>query len=480
MPRARSLTGVATVDEAVLLGPKRSRMRTDAVADTETQRERNALFTLDPTRAYPVLDRAEGVYVWDADGRRFLDAIAGIGVVNIGYGRDEVISAMAEQAGRLPYAVPNIFANAPAIQLADEIARFTPGDLDFVHFTSGGSEAVEVALKMARQYHVLRGEPERSVLISRWTSYHGATIGALMVGGSKLRRRVYEPLLPETPHIRTPYCYRCPWPQAHPACGIPAADELETAIARAGSDRVAAFIAEPIVASVGGAIRPPDDYWPRIREICDRYGVLLIVDEVVTGFGRTGRFFAVDHWDVVPDLLVMGKGLSGGYAPLGAVAARANIRRAFVQAGAPFEHIFTFGGNPISCAAALAVLEIWEREELTEHVALMEDALRTALEPLREYAFVGDIRVSGLMAGIEFVADRSTREPFPADAGVGSRVREAGLLNGIVTYPGSGMANRARGDIVSLYPPLTFTTGHIAELAQGLKATFIEIGPELP
>ena len=449
------------------------------MTNSEILRERNALFTLDPNRAYPVLDRAEGVYVWNVDGRRLLDAIAGIAVVNIGYGRDEVITAMAEQAARLPYAVPNIFANEPAIRLADEIARFTPGDLDFVHFTSGGSEAVEVALKMARQYHVLRGEPDRSVLISRWTSYHGATIGGLMVGGSKLRRRVYEPLLPETPHIRTPYCYRCPWPEAHPECGIPAADELEAAIIHAGPDRVAAFIAEPIVASVGGALRPPNEYWPRIREICDRYGVLLIVDEVVTGFGRTGRFFAVDHWDVVPDLLVMGKGLSGGYAPLGAVAVRAPIRATFVDAGAAFEHIFTFGGNPISSAAALAVLEIWEGDALTEHVAVMESDFRTALERLREHRFIGDIRVSGFMASIEFVADRKTREPFPPDAKVGARVREAGLRNGIVTYPGSGMADGVRGDIVSLYPPLTFTAGHIAELVKGLEAAFIEIDQEL-
>ena len=446
---------------------------------TTDDRGQSALFTIDPTRRYPVLERAEGVHVWDVDGHRYLDAIAGIGVANIGYGRDEVVDAITEQAARLPYAVGNIFANGPAIELAAEIARFTPGDLDFVHFTSGGSEAVEVALKMARQVQVLRGEVDRSIVISRWTSYHGATIGGLTVGGSRLRRRVYEPMLPSTPHIRTPYCYRCPWPGAHPACGIPAADELEAAILAAGPGNVAAFIAEPIVASVGGAIRPPDDYWPRIREICDRHGVLLIVDEVVTGFGRTGRTFAVDHWGVVPDLLVMGKGLSGGYAPLGAVAVRDHIRSTFVDAGAAFEHIFTFGGNPISTAAARAVLAIWDRERLTEHVAAHEAAFRNALEGLREHEFVGDIRVSGFMAGIEFVADRTTKEPFPPAAKVGTRVREAGLRNGIVTYPGSGMADGTRGDIISLYPPLTFSTDHFAELGERLDATFAEVGQEL-
>lgn len=445
------------------------------MSDVTPTPDAGALFTLDPARAYPILDRADGVYVWDTDGRRHLDAIAGIGVANVGYGRDEVVAAMTEQAARLPYAVGNIFGNEPAIRLAADIARLTPGDLDFVHFTSGGSEAVEVALKMARQYHVLRGEPERSTFISRWTGYHGATLWGLTVGGSKLRRRVYEPLLADTPHIRAPYCFRCPWPDAHPDCGRPAADELEAAIVAAGPGRVAAFIAEPIVASVGGALRPPDDYWPRIREICDRHGVLLIADEVVTGFGRTGRTFALDHWDVVPDLLVMGKGISGGYAPLGAVAVRAGIRAAFADAGAAFEHIFTFGGNPIATAAAGAVLAIWEREHLTDNVVNLEPAFRAALDRLREHPFVGDVRVSGFMAGIEFVADRETAEPFPPAMRFGARIRDAGLRNGVVTYPGSGMADGARGDIISLYPPLTFDESHIAELAERLEATFTEV-----
>jgi adenosylmethionine-8-amino-7-oxononanoate aminotransferase len=445
----------------------------------DAPRGSGALFTIDPTRAYPVLRRADDVYVWDVDGRQFLDAIAGIGVANVGYGRDEVVAAMAEQASRLPYAAGNIFANEPAIELADAIARLTPGDLDFVHFTSGGSEAVEVALKMARQYHVLRGEPKRSVFISRWTGYHGATLAGLTVGGSALRRRVYEPLLPDSPHIRAPYCYRCPWPDSHPDCGQPAADELEAAIVDAGPGRIAAFIAEPIVASVGGALRPPDDYWPRIREICDRHGVLLIVDEVVTGFGRTGRSFAVDHWGVVPDLLVMGKGISGGYAPLGAVAVRAPVRGAFVDAGAAFEHVFTFGGNPIATAVGAAVLAIWERERLTDRVVALEPAFRAALGRLREHAIVGDVRISGLMAGIEFVANRRSREPFPTGAQVGTRIREAGLRHGVVVYPGRGMVEGVRGDIISIYPPLTFSEAHVAELEDRLDAAISEVELEL-
>jgi adenosylmethionine-8-amino-7-oxononanoate aminotransferase len=442
---------------------------------TTTGTGAGALFTLDPTRAYPVLARADGIRVWDRDGREYLDAIAGIAVANIGYGRHEVVEAIAEQAARLPYAVGNIFASEPAISLAGEIARFTPGDLDHVIFTSGGSEAVEVALKMARQYHVLRGEPDRSVVVSRWTNYHGATLGGLTVGGSKLRRKVYEPLLLETPHVRSPYCYRCPWPDAHPDCGAAAAAELEAAIVTAGPARVAAVIGEPIIASVGGAIPPQSDYWPRVREICDRHGVLLILDEVVTGFGRTGRPFAADHWGVVPDLLVMGKGLSGGYAPLGAVAARRRVRAPFEEHGAAFEHIFTFGGHPVSTAAGLAVLRIWERERLTERAAALEGSFTAALDRLREHPFVGDIRVSGLMAGIEFVADRETKAPLEPGEKFGVRVREAGLRNGIVTYPGSGMADGARGDIISLYPPLIVSEADIVEIAERLEAAFVEV-----
>lgn len=438
----------------------------------------NHLFTLDARRTYPVLTRGEGVWIWDDQGNRYLDAIAGIAVVNLGYGRSDVVAAMTDQATRLPFAVGNIFASEPAHQLAAKIASITPGDLDWVHFTSGGSEAVEVALKLARQVCVERGEGERSTFISRWTSYHGATLATLSVGGAKMRRKKYEPLLLDVPHISPPYCYRDGHTE-HDGCGERYAAELEAAILQVGPRKVAAFIAEPIIASVGGAISPPDDYWPLIREVCDRYGVLLIVDEVVTGFGRTGRAFAVDHWGVVPDIMAMGKGISGGYAPLGAVAVRSGIRDSFRQAGATFEHIFTFGGNPVSMAAGVAVLDAWEREGVTAHVADIEADFRALLEPLRAYPFVGDVRTRGLMAGIEFVRDQATKEPFESTDGVAVRFREAGLRNGIVLYPGTGMADGARGDIISLYPPLTITRDELGELGERLRATFEAVAPTL-
>jgi len=438
-----------------------------------------ALFTLDPRRAYPTLVGGDGCHIWDDQGRRYLDAIAGIAVVNLGYGRADVVRAIAAQATALPFAVSNIFGNEPAGRLAARVAALTPGDLDHVHFTSGGSEAVEVALKMARQYHVVRGEPDRSVFISRWTSYHGATLGTLMVGGSRLRRRAYEPLLLDTPHLPVVDAYRHAGSQSFADSGESYAADLERAILDASPGRVAAFIAEPIVASVGGTLAPPDDYFPLVREICDRYGVLLIIDEVVTGFGRTGRTFAVDHWGVVPDLLAMGKGISGGYAPLGAVAARSHVREAFVAAGATFEHIFTFGGNPVSMAAGIAVLDAWRDEDVLGNVTRVSGAFADALEPLWRFPFVGDIRTRGLMAGIEFVADRATKEPFDPAMGFGARIREAGLRNGVVTYPGSGVADGLRGDIISLYPPLVIGLPELSELSDRLQATFEEVSAGL-
>jgi adenosylmethionine-8-amino-7-oxononanoate aminotransferase len=440
-------------------------------------------FSLDPARAYPILDRADHVYVWDVDGNRYLDAIAGIGCITVGYGRREIADAMAAQAARLPFNAGNIFTSEPAIRLAGVVAELTPGDLNWVHFASGGSEAVEVALKMARQYHFERGQPERDKIIGRWTSYHGATIGGLSVGGAVGRRAKYLPMLLDMPHIPPIYCYRCPFGLTYPTCQVTCADELEREILRLGPERVAAFIAEPIVASVGGAIQPQAEYFPRIREICDRHGVLLIVDEVMTGFGRTGRHFGIEHYGVVPDLMIMGKGISSGYAPLAAVAVRDHVRAAFVEAGVAFEHVFTFGGNPVAVAAGLAALDIYRREGLAERAAHHAEAFAAALKPLEEFWFVGDIRTIGLMAGIEFVSDLVTKAPFPPGRKVAALVREAGLRNGIVTYPGTGMAGGGAGpiagDIISLTPPLTFGPAEFDEMADKLQATFRDVAATL-
>jgi adenosylmethionine-8-amino-7-oxononanoate aminotransferase len=433
------------------------------------------LFTLDPTRAYPTLVRGEGVYVYDDQGRQYLDAAAGIGVVAIGYGRRRVVQAMADQALKLPYVAPNLFGNEPAARLAGQMARLTPGDCTSIQFTSGGSEAVEVALKICRQVNVERGQASKHLVVARWTSYHGATLGALSATGHAGRRKKFAPLLLDWPHIPPVYCYRCPYRLTHPGCGLPCARALEETIQRVGPENVMAFIAEPVVGAAGGAIVPPPEYWPLVRDICTRHDVLLIADEVLTGFGRTGRRFAVDHWNVAPDLITMAKGISGGYAPLGAVAVSQRIRAVFEEQRVPFDHVFTYSADPIAAAAASEVLAIWEEEGLTEQAARVGEVLIRRLAALKEHPIVGDVRGLGLMVALEFVRDRATREPFPAEAQVAKLVGKLALEHGLITYPGTGMVDGVRGDVISLFPSLTFTLQHVDELMSRLDATLTRV-----
>jgi len=437
--------------------------------------EPSHVFTLDPTREYPRLVRGEGVYVYDDKGKQYLDAAAGVGIVNIGYGRKRVADAIAEQALKLPYVAPNIFGNEPAERLAAQIARLMPGDLKFVHFVSGGSEAVEVAIKLSRQYHYERGRESKHLVVSRWTSYHGATLGALAATGHVGRRKKFAPLLLDWPHIPPVYCYRCPFDQSYPGCGLPCAHALEKTLVEVGPDKVMAFIAEPVVGAAGGAIVPPPEYFPLVREICSRYDVLFIADEILTGFGRTGRPFAINHWNVTPDIITMAKSISSGYAPLGAVAASAKIRAVFEEKRVPFDQVFSYTANPISMAAASEALKIWEEEDLTSHAAQIGEYLMRQLAGLKEHAIVGDVRGLGLMVGIEFVRDRATKEPFPAETLVAKRVGQIALQNGLVTYPGAGMVDGQRGDAVLLFPPLIFTPQHVDELVSKLDATLTQV-----
>ncbi|THB76725.1 MAG: aspartate aminotransferase family protein [Desulfobacteraceae bacterium] len=435
------------------------------------------LFTLDPARDYPCLVRGEGVYVYDEKGREYLDAIAGIGVVNIGYGRERVADAMARQAAQLSYAAPNIFNNEPTRRLAEYLARLLPGDLKSVHFTSGGSEAVEAAIKIGRQYYYERGLESKSLVISRWTSYHGATLGALSATGMQGRRKKFAPLLQEWPHIPPAYCYRCSYGKAYPGCSLLCAEELEDTINKMGADRVMAFIAEPVVGAAGAALVPPPEYWPAVRDICARHDILLIADEVITGFGRTGKPFAVNHWDVVPDMITMAKGLGGGYASLGAVGVSTRIRGVFKEKHMPFDHIFTFMSNPVSTAAAYEALQIWAEENLTDQAAQMSGYLFDQLAGLQQdHPMIGDIRGLGLMAGIELVADRSTKEPFPVERTAAKAVGRVALENGLVVYPATGVVGGVRGDIISLFPPLIFTRQHVDELVRKLDITLTQVG----
>jgi adenosylmethionine-8-amino-7-oxononanoate aminotransferase len=437
--------------------------------------ERGQLFPANVLDRFPVIVRGVGCRVWDQAGRRYLDGIAGIAAVNVGYGRDEIAEAAARQLKALPYCAPNLFRNEPAMLLAAKLAELLPPGLNHVCYVSGGSEAVEVALKIARQYQVMRGKPGKHRVISRWTSYHGASMGALSVTGHLGRREKFLPMLFEVSHIPPAYCFRCSYGLTHPACNLRCARALEEAILIAGPDTVSAFIAEPIVGATAGCVVPPDQYLAVIREICDKYDVLLIADEVLTGFGRTGRTFAVDHWGVTPDLMVLAKSMSSGYCPLGAAIASDKIAAAFAQADGGFDHVFTYGGNPVATAVGLVALEILQREGLVDRARDLGAYLFRKAEMLREHPIVGDVRGKGLMLGIEFVRDRASMAPFDPELAVYQKVISGALDKGLILYPGHGAIDGVKGDHISIYPPLTISAAEIDEMIEILHATINEV-----
>src|SRR5919202_580443 len=425
--------------------------------------------------------RGQGIYLWDVEGRRYLDGAAGFVVANLGHGNAEIANAMGQQARTLALAPFSVFVNEPALRCAARLARYVPGDLDHAVFTSGGSEAVEVAVKLARQYWIEGGQPSKYKIIARWQSYHGNTLGTLSIGGNRPRRRPYAPLLLDLPKIPPCYPYRCPPDQAPDEWGPRAADALETTIQQEGPDTVAAFIAEPVVGATLGSAPAPPGYFQRIRQICDRYDVLFIADEVMTGFGRTGRRFGVEHWDVVPDLMAVAKGITAGYAPLGAAVCSARIYAAFrpPRGSGQFVNLFTYGANPLCCAVGDVVLCLTEEQDLAGRAARVGAYLRRRLEPLTESPLVGDLRGLGLMLGLEFVQDKATKAPFPPAARVAARVAEAALERGLFVYPGTGTVDGERGDHLMVAPPLVITEAECDELVTNLAAALDAVAREV-
>ncbi len=408
--------------------------------------------------------RAQGAWLETTQGRRILDAAGGAIMVNVGHGRREVIDAMARTLERVTYAVP-VFATEERERLvARLIDRWLPGDLARVYFTSGGSEAVDAALRLARQHHVAAGRPERWKILGRDLSYHGTTLATLAAGGHEKRRAPFGPLLLDFPKAPACYCLRCPLGREYPECRVACAEAVEEVLLREGPETVAAFIAEPVVGSTAGAVDPPPEYWPAVVEVCRRHGVLVIADEVMTGFGRTGRRFGVEHWDVVPDILVGGKGLAGGYAPLGAVFASEAVLAPLAEKGDELMY-YTYGGHPSACAAADAVLEILERENLVSRAAELGGRLRKALQPLEEHPNVAQVRGLGLLQAVELVRDRETLEPFPAEVGMAMRVVVQGLLRGVFFYPGG--CGPAR-DVVCMGPPFIIDDEELELIARTL------------
>lgn len=433
------------------------------------QRAQSAVLRRSLRKEFPAAVRGEGVYVWDSDGSQYVDLSGSAAVNLIGHGVPEIAAAMAEQAAKLEFVHTSQFTTPVAEEYASELLAFAGDHFTggAVYFTSGGSESIETALKLARQYQVEIGQPKRYQVLSRQQSYHGSTLGALSVSGNKRRREIYLPMIREFPHIGMPYCYRCAFDCTDGCrnCGQQYAAELERAIDTSHGE-AAAFIFEPVSGATLGAVVPPVGYLRSIAEICSRHGILLIADEVMTGMGRTGRNFAVDHWDVKPDILVAAKSLSSGYAPLGAVIASKRVVDAIAEGSGAFLHGFTYNAHPISLAAGRAVLRYLQNRKLVEAAdsgcnGTIAAEFKLGLETLRNEKSVGDVRGIGLLWAVEFVVDKMTKRPFPPQQTFSSRVGAAALQRGLLVYPMQGSVDGITGDHILLAPPAVITPDQV-------------------
>jgi adenosylmethionine-8-amino-7-oxononanoate aminotransferase len=443
----------------------------------------NALLRRSFRKTFPPAVRGEGVYVWDVDGKRYLDFSGSAAVNFIGHGVQEIAAAMADQAKQLEFVHSSQFTTPVAEKYAQELLEFAGKNFagGCVYFTCGGSEAIETALKLARQYQVEIGQGKRHQVISRGQSYHGSTLGALAVSGNKRRREMYLPMVREFAHVAFPYCYRCAYDCTDGCrnCGQEYAADLEKAI-EAAEGQAAAFVFEPVSGATLGAVVPPPGYLQTVAEICRRQGVLLISDEVMTGMGRTGRNFAVEHWEVAPDILVTAKGLSSGYAPLGAVLVTKRVVDAIAEGSGAFMHGFTYNSHPISVAAGRAVLKVLRREDLVKaadgsHAGSASALLRVALETLRECSAVGDVRGVGLLWGVEFVADKANKKPFSPELNFAGRVGQAAAKRGLMVYPMQGCVDGVAGDHLLIAPPAVITREEIGwaveQLGEAIEET---------
>ena len=420
----------------------------------------------------PTIVRGDGPYIWDAKGRRYLDGLAGLFVVQVGHGRGELAEAASKQAAELAFFPVWSYAHPKAIELADRLAALAPGDLNRVFFTTGGGEAVESAWKVARQYFKLTGQPTRHKVISRAVAYHGTTMGALSITGIPAAKQDFEPLVPGAVKVANTNFYRAPeHGDDYEAFGRWAADEIARAIEYEGPDTVCCVFLEPVQNS-GGCFPPPPGYFARVREICDRYGVLLVSDEVICAFGRLGHLFGADRYGYQPDMITCAKGMTSGYSPIGAMLVSERIMEPFRQGTASFLHGFTFGGHPVSAAVAMANLDVFEREDLCGHVLRTEGAFRATLEKLLDLPIVGEVRGDGFFYGLELVKDKATRETFDGDE---SERLLRGFLSGALFEAGLYCRADDRGDpVVQLAPPLVCGQEQFDEMEQILRSVLTE------
>jgi adenosylmethionine-8-amino-7-oxononanoate aminotransferase len=421
----------------------------------------------------PVAVSGSGVEIVDADGKRYLDASGGAAVSCLGHGHPDVLAAMRKQLDQLAYAHTAFFTTDVAERLADRLVEDAPAGLDRVYLLSGGSEAVEAALKMARQYFVEIGEPQRRHVIARRRSYHGNTLGALAVGGNAWRRAQFEPLLIKTHHIDPCYAYRLQRDGESSAdYAARAAQALEDKIVEIGPDSVIAFVAETVVGATVGAVPPVADYFKRIRAVCDRYRVLMILDEVMCGMGRTGTLHACEQEGVAPDLMAIAKGLGGGYQPIGAVLVAKRISEAFANGSGAFQHGHTYMGHPVAAAAALAVQDVIRRDGLLSNVVEMGGRVRGRLEErFGQSPFVGDIRGRGLFWALELVSDRSSKEPFDPALKLHARVKREAMARGLMVYPMGGTIDGVKGDHILLAPPFIVEAAQVDAIVERLGSS---------
>jgi len=439
----------------------------------------SALFPRNFRKSYPVAVRGEGCWIIDASGRRFLDASGQAAVVSIGHGVAEIGRAMAEQSSRIAFAHTTQFHSEPAERLAQRLLVLAPPNFrgGRVYFTSGGSEATETAIKLARQFHLESGQSSRYRVVARRQSYHGSTLGAMTVSGNVMRRAPYQPLLAEWGHIAPCFCYHCPFDKKFPECGVACADDLETFLERNDANSASAFLFEPVVGATLGAAVPPDGYTQRIAEICRARGILLIADEIMSGMGRTGKPFAIQHWNVEPDLILVGKGIASGYAPLGAVLICPRVAATFERGSGAFQHGFTYQAHPVATAAGNAVLDYLQSQRLFDRVTSAAEILRSQLSALQSHPHVGEIRGLGLLIGIEFVKNKSTREPFPKENSIAERIRQAALDENVLTYPTQGCVDGVNGDHILLAPPFVISQQESGQIARGLHSALQQVFP---
>jgi len=417
------------------------------------------LSALPPER---VCDYGEGVYIYDQDGRKYLDFSGSPQACCLGHGDQRITKAVAEQMKKISLCFQTYFISEREGELAERVLRRAPQNMTRVQFLNSGSEATESAIKLAHQFHIENGNPMKHLVISRWQGYHGMTVAALSASGYTSRRAKFGTLLHTWPKIDAPLCYRCPYELTYPQCKVLCARALDRLINQIGSQYVSAFIAEPIGGAGSGAMVPVPEYYPMIREICDKHDVLFIDDEVICGFGRTGKWFGIDHWRVQPDIMTTAKGMSGAYTPIAAMLVSERVAGAFEKTAGRFINAYTTAGNPVSCAAALAVLDIIEKERLVVRSAKLGEYMhQQARKKLSHHPTVGDIRGKGLLMGVELVRHKETKEPFHPSVMAASRVNKLAMEKGCMVFPTIGTVEGVKGDVVMMAPPYIITESEI-------------------